>query len=126
MGRRKRRTRKAENAAALFSDRLREKLSDEAKNEACWWWLSFVKGEGASEQFAGACVVKAPGFVSAVGVVNSLGINPGGQVAGWPIPEAGLATIPEDTRNRLLSKEDCVEKFDGKRLGDLRKEGYEV
>lgn len=67
-----------------------------------WWYLSFATDDG----FRGAFIVEAIDILSAVGRVNQLGQNPGGQVMGVPLPEEELAKVPESYRERFLTKED--------------------
>lgn len=67
-----------------------------------WWYLSF-----ADEKFNGGCIVEASGMIDAVKEAHRLKINPGGQVAGHPIPRN--AVYDSKYRNRLLSKEDLQE-----------------
>ncbi len=78
-----------------------------------WFYLSFVK-----ETFVGGCIVRAEEMLDAVSVAHELGINPGGEVMGMPIPE-GFLPGPE-FRERLLSKSD-IKSFwaDAARLGDI-------
>lgn len=64
------------------------------------WWLSY-----AAEKFLGAVIVEAAGFPEAVGVVNSLGVNPGGEVRGFQIP-SDAPEVADEWMNRLLSLED--------------------
>jgi hypothetical protein len=45
------------------------------------WWLSF-SGDGRN---LGICIVDAHSFPEAVMVAHILGINPGGEVRGWPM-----------------------------------------
>lgn len=47
-----------------------------------YWWLSFLGEEG----WLGATIVKASGIEDAVRVARLAGANPGGEVAGLPIP----------------------------------------
>lgn len=75
-----------------------------------WYWVSFSEpGKG----FLGAVVVKTHGknhkeaLWNAKNRARELGINPGGSFNGEPVrPE----NIPEDCRNRLLSKEELVRR----------------
>lgn len=64
------------------------------------WWLSF-----ADEQFLGAAIVEAAGFPEALGVVNRLGINPGGDVRGFQLP-SDAPGVADEWMNRLLTLED--------------------
>lgn len=65
------------------------------------WWLSFV--DKAKDECLGVAVVNAPSFLTAVLVSHHLGINPGGEVAGWgPFRPDSLSTAFWD---RLLDPE---------------------
>ena len=89
--------------------RLAQLLTDELSEPLRWFYLSF-----ADEQFRGAVIVEAQGFTHAIKLAHKLGINPGGQVMSHEIP-AG-AKIPEEAKNRLLSKSDLERLF-----GETRK-----
>lgn len=71
-----------------------------------WWWLSFAdpkKPDG--NQFLGVACVEAFDFISACVEAWRLGINPGGEVAGCPLPEP-----PEEAlRNQLASESELAE-----------------
>jgi hypothetical protein len=77
---------------------MRIALEEVAQPEA-FWYLSFA-GE---TEFLGAVVVKARGFMLALMRANELGINPGGQVAGFPVAEGTENKLPHD---RLLTLAD--------------------
>lgn len=62
-----------------------------------WWWLSFAEESG----FLGVVVIQGYGIVDAVSRSHALGVNPGGEVQGWLLPEH---VPPAEFRNRLLSK----------------------
>jgi hypothetical protein len=65
-----------------------------------WWYLSYVK----DERFVGACIVRGGDFLEAVASVGRLGVSPGGQILGVPVPEE---EFPGDAYTyRLLSKEE--------------------
>jgi hypothetical protein len=69
------------------------------------WYLSFAD----KDSWKGAIVTIAPGFVSALDHVNSLKINPGGEVKG-----IGLQVhrdVPVEDRNRLLTLQECKRIF---------------
>lgn len=85
--------------------------------EMKWWWLSFADDDG----FRGVTIVQGDNIASAAKSAHRLGINPGGQVLGFPMPPEGLDIYGESHRNRLLSRED-LEAADGVRLGDLSEE----
>jgi hypothetical protein len=77
-----------------------------AQGGMSWWWLSFADGERPKgEQFLGVVIVgEADSIVGASILAHALGINPGGEVLGAPIPPEYLATIAESDRGRLLTK----------------------
>ena len=80
-------------------------LAEEEAQPMSWWCLSY-----ADKVFRGAVIVQASGFLSAVARANELQINPGGEVAGFEILEEALPLIPENQRNRLLTRAE-VEAF---------------
>lgn len=67
-----------------------------------WWYLSFAE----PDHFLGGLFIQARGFVSAMQKSHEMGLNPGGEVASWgPLPAEAIARkIPENMRNRLLTK----------------------
>jgi len=72
------------------------------------FWLSFADGnlpEGS--QFLGVCIVDAPDFLPAIQLCHRLGINPGGEVQGGPLPP-GLS-LPDGYKNRLLNRASAEE-----------------
>lgn len=82
-----------------------ELLIAESSEPEQWWWLSFCDPnlpEGS--QFLGVSLVKARGFITASVSASLLGINPGGEVQGFGIPDN--YNVPESYRNRLLT---CAE-----------------
>ncbi len=80
-----------------------------------WWYLSFAD-EG---QFLGACLVQAPDALAAPARAHVLGINPGGQCMILEVTEIDKSPFTPEHRNRLLSKEELVNKFGGKTIGEL-------
>lgn len=68
--------------------------------EVTWWWLSFVK----DDTFAGVAIVRGDGVITASQRAWELDINPGGQVAGWPLD----VIPPTEWRNRLLSRDEVT------------------
>lgn len=86
-------------------------MADQERNNLPlrWWWMSFVdpdRPEG--ERFVGACIVRAPGPVTAVIEAHAQKCNPGGQVRSLPFPPHVDAS---EWANTLLSCED-VDRFD--------------
>lgn len=82
---------------------LQEREIRESGGQKQWVWLSFADGDlPAGSQFLGVCLVLAYGIIGAVMEAHRLGINPGGEVAGWLL---GPGPLPPDTipPNRLCS-----------------------
>jgi hypothetical protein len=79
-----------------------------------WWWLSY-----ADEEFKGAVIVNGDTFMIASLNASLQGINPGGECAGFEIPDEVLDKFPPEFRNRLLDKDTCLNSLGGRRLGDL-------
>ncbi len=69
-----------------------------------WFYLSFAGDRDGVDTFFGACIVEAPEMTLATMASHALGINPGGEVMGMPIPE-GFLPGPE-YRERLLTKKE--------------------
>jgi len=103
-----------------FKERAHELLYKERQTgSAQWMYLSFA--DESLKRFNGAVVVKAYGILDAVSICHSLGISPGGQVVGGPLPDELLPG--PDYRNRLLSKEDVSAIWpDAKTVGEFEKE----
>ena len=54
-----------------------------------WFWLSFADpNKPRGTQFLGASIVLASGFLEAVQKAHALGINPVGEIRGYPMPSA--------------------------------------
>jgi hypothetical protein len=90
-----------------FEERTAALFAQEATEPLRWYYLSFAGEEG----FRGACIVEARGMLGAVSRCNVLGINPGGEVMGMPVPDGQLASLTEDAKNVLLSREKLTEIF---------------
>lgn len=74
-------------------------LEEEGFQEPRYFWLSFCDPERpVGEQFLGVVVTKACGFLNAVKKAHELGINPGGGVKSWEIPEE---LINEEWKEKL-------------------------
>lgn len=97
----------------MREERIAAKLVEEAvTGSLSYWWLSFADSERPEgSQFLGVCIVQAKGITSAIRLTHTLGINPGGEVAGFELPD-----MPEsidkvkDHTNLLLSKEELVKR----------------
>lgn len=71
-----------------------------------YWWLSFADPDApAEQQFLGVAIVKGIDVVSASMMARLYECNPGGEVAGYPIPP--LLTPPERYLNRLLTRDEA-------------------
>lgn len=67
------------------------------------WYFSFVK-----DGFNGACIVAGNDFDDALRNTHLLGCNPGGEVKAMQVdPDR----VPEDAKNRLLSRDDLRRIF---------------
>ncbi len=88
---------------AEFAARTREVLAEEAVSPEQWWWLSFADASG----FLGVAIVRAHGILSAATKARHLGINPGGDVRGYAIPEVERIA-KNGIVNRLLSKDEAL------------------
>lgn len=99
---------------AEFEKRTQELLAQESTQPLAYWYLSF-----ASNRFLGGFITRARGFIHARLALAIYGIkNPGGEVAGWPLP-ANLVP-PAKFHNRLLTKEEVLEMWpDAKSLGEF-------
>jgi len=70
------------------------------------FYLSFASEAG----FLGVAIVEADDFLDAVKCAHELGINPGGQVLGFPLPKIGTDGMTKEAhdtavanKNKLLS-----------------------
>jgi hypothetical protein len=92
-----------------FAKRATEVLEQESHEDVGWWWLSFCDGSRPDgEDFLGACLVKARGFLGAISEARRLGCSPGGEVKGvGPIPLD--AEIQDGWTERLLTRAECAE-----------------
>lgn len=81
-------------------DYIRDRLKEAASG---WWWLSYAGDDG----FRGVIIAgPAAGFLSVIEM--SEGISPGGQVRGSWLSDEMLALVPEDMRNRVLSRDEAM------------------
>jgi hypothetical protein len=76
------------------------------------WWLSFAGEDGN----LGCCIVEAPGFMAAITKTHLLGINPGGEVAGFSSEDVGpdgREAMAEDVKrwglDRLITRAELIE-----------------
>jgi hypothetical protein len=95
----------------ISDDERRKRFNQMREREALGpdscWWLSFADPDKPKgQQFLGVVIVRAPGFVSAIELANSLGLNPWGAVRGEEIDPTDIA--PEHF-NRLLSQKELVD-----------------
>lgn len=75
------------------------------------WWLSFADESGC----LGVCIVEAPGFIDAVVKAHHLKINPGGEVAGFEVPNDAYEAQPK-FRDRLIPLAELEEEFGAKSI----------
>lgn len=86
--------------------------------ESKFFYLSFCDASRpAGTQFLGACIVRASHLMEAVQVAHLLGINPGGEVLGYPIPVFFLtaARAVDYPIEKLLTRPE-LEELDAKIL----------
>lgn len=92
-------------------DEIQSKLMNAVPDGVRWFWLSFVHPDDG--HFLGACCLRADWFeddfalsmCAAVRAAHNLGINPGGEVAGWVVDtEKVESEVPEHLRETLLTK----------------------
>lgn len=93
---------------ALRQRGINEVLEKDMGQREQWWWLSFADpGKPTGEQFLGVIIVLAGGIGEATQKLWDMGINPGGEVRAYPIPEEHVPD--EQYRNKLLSREELEE-----------------
>lgn len=75
-------------------------------SDGSWFWLSFADARlPKGSQFLGVVVIAADTFLEAVVLTHALGLNPGGEVEGFPITR-GLVPHPR-WLDRLLNREEA-------------------
>jgi hypothetical protein len=91
--------------------------ADEMTRPRRWHYLSFINSQG----FLGAAIVRAHGKYTAIERTRELGICPLGPDAYIPNDVAGCALswrdmqrIPGDLRDRLLTRDEVIERLEGK------------
>lgn len=68
------------------------------------WWLSFADGNlPEGQQFLGVAIVRGSNIAEAAIAAHARGINPGGEVLGFGVPEE--IDIPDKWTNCLLDRE---------------------
>lgn len=92
----------ASQEARRRMSRMNAKVAEEqASGKVEPWFLYFTDPEmPAGQRFLGACIVEAPGFLSAIDRAHQLGINPGGAVVAYDTP-----THDVSFRNRLITSD---------------------
>lgn len=96
---------------SIFSSRLLDAMQQELLKPERWHYFSF-----ADTEFRGGVFMLSRGFVTGLIKINDLGINPGGEVIAWDVPDEHMA--PESYRNRLLIRAEICEVWpDAKTLG---------
>lgn len=73
-------------------------------------WLSFCDpNKPVGTQFLGVIISDAPGFIEAVDMAHLMGINPGGEVMGYELPDVDAKDIKPGHINKLLSHEELID-----------------
>ena len=73
-----------------------------------WFYLSFVDlNRPKGTRFVGACYLEAESLPQAIALSHALGINPGGEIKAWELPDDAVdAVVPLADRFRLLTREE--------------------
>lgn len=75
-----------------------------------WFWLSFADPDRPKgTQFLGACLVQGTSFMDAIQQAHMTGLNPGGEVQGFEVPQERLSNVKPKWCNRLLTRSECEE-----------------
>lgn len=87
-----------------------KKIGPPEQIERPWWWLSFADGKRpGGSQFLGVAIVgPAQDIMRAALIAHRLGVNPGGEVQGLPVPAAMLSAIPAEWRGRLMTRREAM------------------
>jgi hypothetical protein len=82
-----------------------------------YWWMSFVdKNKPKGSKFLGALIIKAENKYDVLVKSWTLGLNPGGDVQFYKIPEEYESRIPAEwIETRILNKEE-IDAFERKWL----------
>lgn len=95
-------------------------------NKSALVWLSFADGlKPEGSQFLGVAIVKADTLAAAVRDTWERGINPGGEVMGFHVPERAADTLGEADIGRLLTKDEAnalTARIDAAMFADARAE----
>lgn len=74
-----------------------------------WWWLSFCDpGRPQGNRFLGCAIVASTDMTHAIITAHRLGINPGGEVVGAPVPDDVMVYVQGSRRNVLLTKAQTI------------------
>ncbi len=73
------------------------------------WWCSFCDPDKPhGSQFLGALVIRADSVYEISSRAWELGLNPGGEVLMYQIPEYYVQRVPQEwIETRLITKEEC-------------------
>lgn len=69
------------------------------------WWLSYADDNG----FRGVVITRAYNFIGACLRAKQLGVSPGGQTQGFPLPPEAEAEIKPADLDRCLTEEEIKE-----------------
>lgn len=91
-------------------DRINRRLAETKDHPKTCWWLSFADADlPPGRQFLGVAVVRAQDLSWASIEAHRLGINPGGEVQAYRLPDDLERFIPPRFFNRLLTRAECAE-----------------
>lgn len=95
------------------------------KRKLPYWYFSFADDSG----FLGGIFLRCRDMKEGIIMAHRLGINPGGEAVGAPVPERQQRDVTEEAAGKLLSMADLDRLFPTwgfKRLGDARDAGLEL
>lgn len=92
-----------EPGSKAWRDRVAKLAAEEANEPKRLFYMSFADSDG-DEGFLGGIIMETHGITLAMIETHALGINPGGEMASWELPE-DMQPGPE-YRNRLLTRDE--------------------
>jgi hypothetical protein len=87
-------------------ERCRVRQAEKRKAMATLWWLSYADEKVG---FLGVVITRADSFLEACLASKRLGVSPGGQVRGFPLPGEAESEIKPEDFDRLLNEEELKE-----------------
>lgn len=95
------------NTPKSLKKRLKEIEKEEAGQPESWWWVQF--GPTGTDEFLGACIVRARSWLGAIRESHRQGCNPGGIVVAYELPTT--LKVEEEWTNFLFDEDD-IEAFE--------------